>query len=133
MRPKETPRYSAACIEDCQPAVALSPPLNSAQLRPTQRNSVQLSATPSNSAQLRVTPSSRRVQMVTIRDVARAAGVGVGTASRALNGSGPVSAAVRARVQTAAQARRFGPNRAAQTLITGRSLALAGILADRRN
>jgi LacI family transcriptional regulator len=71
--------------------------------------------------------------MVTIRDVARAAGVGVGTASRALNGSGPVSAAVRARVQTAAETLGFVPNRAAQTLITGRSLALGVILPDLTN
>ena len=43
---------------------------------------------------------------VTIRHVAREAGVSVATVSRVLNGSGPVGAETRAQVQAAARALR---------------------------
>lgn len=71
--------------------------------------------------------------MATIRDVAREAGVGVGTVSRVLNGSGPASPAVRARVLAAAERLGFVPSRAAQSLITGRSLAFGVVLPDLTN
>ena len=47
--------------------------------------------------------------MTTIKDVARDAGVGVGTASRALSGQGSVAPATRRRVEQVAQALGFHP------------------------
>jgi LacI family transcriptional regulator len=49
--------------------------------------------------------------MTTIRDVAQAAGVGVGTASRAMSGRGSVSAEARERVLAAALSLEFQPSR----------------------
>ena len=53
--------------------------------------------------------------MTTIKDVARLAGVGLGTASRAISGHGSVAPATRQRVEQAVQALRFerqrGPRR----------------------
>lgn len=48
--------------------------------------------------------------MTTIKDVARVAGVGVGTASRALSGHGSVAADTRRRVEEAVQALGFRPH-----------------------
>lgn len=53
---------------------------------------------------------------VTLRDVARRAEVGYGTASRALSGRGSVAAETRARVQRAAEEMGFRPNAAASLL-----------------
>ncbi len=49
--------------------------------------------------------------MTTIKDVARLAGVGLGTASRALSGHGSVAPATRQRVEQAVQALHFEPRR----------------------
>ncbi len=54
--------------------------------------------------------------MATIKDVAKLAGVGVGTASRAISGRGAVSKASLERVQTAVQALHFRPSTAARAL-----------------
>lgn len=54
--------------------------------------------------------------MATIKDVARLAAVGVGTASRAISGKGAVSAATLARVQAAVQTLNFRPSSAARAL-----------------
>ena len=67
---------------------------------------------------------------ITIKDVARMAGVSVATVSRALNASAPVRADTRARVLEAARALRFTPNGAARSLITRRTHALGVILPD---
>lgn len=56
---------------------------------------------------------------VTISDVARAAGVSVTTVSHALNGRGQVDPATRQRVQAAAAALDYRPNRHAQRLRGG--------------
>ena len=61
---------------------------------------------------------------VTIRDVARRAGVAVGTASRALTGAGPVSAAAAARVTAAAHALGYRPSAAGRALRRGTSRAV---------
>ena len=53
---------------------------------------------------------------VTIKDVAKAAGVSVGTASYALNGTGPVSQEKLQRVQEAAKALGYVPNGIAKSL-----------------
>lgn len=64
----------------------------------------------------------------TIKDIAKALGLSVSTVSRALSGQGRLPEATRQRVREAA--RRFGyiPNRAAQTLVAGRSSGFAGLV-----
>lgn len=59
--------------------------------------------------------------MATIKDVARHAGVGVGTASRVVSGKGPVAPATLARVRTAIEELDFRPSHAARALLTGSS------------
>ncbi|GGY27092.1 LacI family DNA-binding transcriptional regulator [Pseudoduganella albidiflava] len=59
--------------------------------------------------------------MATIKDVARLAGVGLGTASRAINGSGPVSPATLERVRKAIDELGFRPSHAARALLSGSS------------
>jgi LacI family transcriptional regulator len=54
--------------------------------------------------------------MATIKDVARLAGVGVGTASRVINGKGPFSEAAAARVAAAARQLAFKPSAIARAL-----------------
>ncbi len=62
-----------------------------------------------------------RTHRTTIKDVGRRAGVSVGTVSKALNGTGQVSAATARRVLDAARELGYRPNRAAQGLVGGRS------------
>ncbi|WP_077034753.1 LacI family DNA-binding transcriptional regulator [Pelomonas sp. KK5] len=64
--------------------------------------------------------------MATIKDVARLAGVGVGTASRAISGNGSVSADALARVNEAVAALNFKPSTTARALST-RSAGMIGI------
>lgn len=63
--------------------------------------------------------SAPTVSRATIKDVARAAGVSPTTVSHALNGRGQVDAHTRERVEKAALALRYRPNRHAQRLRTG--------------
>ena len=67
---------------------------------------------------------------VTIRDVARAAGVSVATVSRVFNDSGPVHAETRQRIRDVALAMRYAPNSAARSLTTNRSNTLGVLLPD---
>ncbi len=62
--------------------------------------------------------------MSTIRDVAKLAGVGVGTASRALSGRGAVSPAALEKVLAAAESLNFRPSAIAQALSLQRSGSL---------
>lgn len=66
---------------------------------------------------------------VTIRDIARHAGVAVSTASRALNDKDDVSPEVRLQVKAAAQELKYFSNPHARALITGRSRTLGLIIA----
>jgi len=59
--------------------------------------------------------------MATIKDVARLAGVGLGTASRVVSGKGPVAAATAARVRKAIAQLEFRPSHAARSLLSGSS------------
>ena len=59
--------------------------------------------------------------MATIKDVARLAGVGVGTASRVVSGRGSVAAATAERVRKAIVELEFRPSHAARSLLTGSS------------
>lgn len=65
------------------------------------------------------------MRRVSLADVARAAGVGKATASRALSGRDEVGAATRARITEIAATMGYQPHRGAQALRTGRF----GILA----
>ncbi|HEU0053312.1 MAG TPA: LacI family DNA-binding transcriptional regulator, partial [Longimicrobium sp.] len=67
---------------------------------------------------------------VTIRDVAREAGVSVATVSRVLNGSGPVREETRERVWEVAKSLRYMPNEAARSLITRETRTLGVVLPD---
>lgn len=71
----------------------------------------------------------RRKAKATIRDVARAAGVSLGTASRALNRSGRVSAEAIAAVTKAAQQLGYEPDAIAQSLRSG-STGVVGLLVS---
>ena len=70
--------------------------------------------------------------MVTLSDVAKAAGVSLSTASRAINGSKDrtVNAALRDRVLATAAQLRYAPNAAAQAIARGRSTTLSLIVHD---
>ena len=68
--------------------------------------------------------------MVTIRDVAREAGVSVASASRALNGHDNVTSETRARVQTAATKLRYVPHSGARSLTRRTSDAIGVVLPD---
>ena len=67
---------------------------------------------------------------VTIKDVARTAGVSVATVSRALNGQGHVSPEVRARVLAAARDLDYAPDQAARALSSGRTHTVGVVLPD---
>lgn len=66
----------------------------------------------------------------TIRDVARDAGVSIGTVSKALNGRGQLTAEVRERVKLAAGRLNFRPNALAQSLHLRRSFTVGLITTD---
>ena len=67
---------------------------------------------------------------VTITDVARLAGVSPGTASKALNGRGGISASTAERVRQAAERLGYQPNALARGLLTGRSFTVGLITTD---
>ena len=62
--------------------------------------------------------------MATIKDVARLAGVGVGTASRAISGRGAVAPDTLRKIQAAVQSLNFRPSNVARAL----SLKRTGML-----
>lgn len=67
---------------------------------------------------------------MTIRDVARAAGVSTATASRALNKSNLVAEATRTVVRAAADRLHYSPHLAARSLITSRTHTIGVLLPD---
>lgn len=67
---------------------------------------------------------------VTIKEVAREAGVSIATVSRVFNDSGPVGDETRRRIVDAAQRLRYIPNGAARSLITSRTMTLGVLLPD---
>ena len=67
---------------------------------------------------------------VTLTDVARAVGVSVSTASKALNGRPDVSEGTRVRVQEAADRLSFSPNSLARSLVSGRSFTVGLVTHD---
>jgi DNA-binding LacI/PurR family transcriptional regulator len=71
--------------------------------------------------------------MVTVHDVARAAGVSISTVSRALTSPDRVAAATLDRVTAAARELGYRPNRAASVLRAGRSGAFGLVVPDLAN
>lgn len=67
---------------------------------------------------------------VTLRDVAREAGVSLTTASRALNGKGELAAESRANVLEVAKRLHYVPSEVARTLVSGRSNTLGVMFTD---
>src|SRR3954454_12975585 len=72
----------------------------------------------------------RRTQSATIRDVAKLAGVSVGTASKALNGRGRLRVETRERVFNAAERLEFRPNDLIKSLLRGRTFTVGLITTD---
>lgn len=68
--------------------------------------------------------------MVTIKDVAREAGVSVATVSRVFTGSGPVSEATHRRVSEVGARLGYVPHGAARSLITSRTSTIGVLLPD---
>jgi len=92
----------------------------------------RLTAYPALRRPARQAPAGRRV--VTIRDVARHAGVSPATVSRVLNPSShPVSARGRRRVLAAAQKLAYIPNLLARSLLTNQTAALGVLIPDVSN
>jgi LacI family transcriptional regulator len=71
-----------------------------------------------------------RSRPATIRDVALAAGVAVGTASKALNGRGRLREETRARVLREAELLDFRPNDLIKSLLRGRTFTVGMITTD---
>lgn len=67
---------------------------------------------------------------VTIREVAREAGVSVATVSRVLNGNGQASEETRARIHEVAERLRYAPNEAARSLIRSSTRTIGVLLPD---
>lgn len=67
---------------------------------------------------------------VTIREVARAAGVSVATVSRVVNGTAVVKGETRLRVEAEVARLRYSPNAAARSLITNRTSTIGVVLPD---
>jgi len=74
-------------------------------------------------------PETSQAKAASLRDVARAAGVSVATASKALNGRFDVKRETRLRVLQVAEELDFVPNEMARGLLTGRSQTV-GLLTD---
>jgi LacI family transcriptional regulator len=70
-------------------------------------------------------------ERTTIRDVARAAGVGIGTISRVLNSSSQVSRQTRARVLEAIRRLGFRPNAQARRILKRRAEMVCFLLSNR--
>jgi LacI family transcriptional regulator len=75
--------------------------------------------------------TERATGAVTLEEVARAAGVSLATASRALNGSTrTVNPVYRDRVLAAARTLKYSPNSAAQAVVKGGTSTVALVVAD---
>ncbi len=68
--------------------------------------------------------------MVSIKDVAKAAGLSVATVSRALNGQSAVSDDARAKVLSAAESLGYRPNIVARSLRTDRTRTIGLVISD---
>ena len=71
--------------------------------------------------------------MPTIKEVARRAGVSIGTASHVLNGTVPVSDRLRKKVEGAVAALDYSPSHVARSLATKRTHTIAAVIPDITN
>ena len=71
-----------------------------------------------------------RKQITTVKDVAREAGVGIGTVSRVLNNAVGVSQKTRLKVENAIAKLGFNPNPIAQSMRSGQTKTLACVVRD---
>src|SRR6202453_3602067 len=81
----------------------------------------------------RTNPSNRRPTAVSIRDVARRAGVSIATVSRAVNRIPTVDPALAERVWKAIEEVGYLPNTQARALVSGRSRMLGLIVSEITN
>lgn len=81
----------------------------------------------------RSTPEANRSKRITVHDVARAAGVAIGTVSRVVNGAPTVTEDVRARVTAAIEALGWTPSVAAQSMRGVSARMIGFIFSDIRN
>jgi LacI family transcriptional regulator len=72
----------------------------------------------------------RPAPVVTIKEVAREAGVSVATVSRVINGKGPIREATRRRIRRIVEKLRYVPHGAARSLITRETHTLGVLLPD---
>lgn len=72
-------------------------------------------------------------ERVNIQKIAQESGVSITTVSRVLNGTGPVSAKTRERVELAIQKYNYSPNALARSLISRQSMMLGVIVPDISN
>ncbi len=77
---------------------------------------------------LRAPCTNMAKKAITIRDIAREAGVSPGTVSRAMNNSPLVNVETRQKIMQVVKAFNYVPHRAAQRLSTGKTLTLAVIV-----
>lgn len=89
--------------------------------------------TPSDAAATGIAANSRRSHTVTIKDVARAAGVSASTVSRALSGKIPVDAQTLQRIRHEAKRLGYRPNFLARSLKEGSSKTIGLIVPDITN
>src|SRR4051812_33157282 len=75
-------------------------------------------------------PKSSAKRAVTLADVAKAAGVSLSTASKALNGRDEVSGITRQRVVDAAKKMSFTPSQVARSLLAGRTGTVGLLTSD---
>jgi len=68
--------------------------------------------------------------MVTIKDIAKAAGVSVTTVSRALNGYDDVSEKTRARIKKLAEEMKYRPNAVARSLVSKKTRTIGVIMSE---
>jgi LacI family transcriptional regulator len=85
---------------------------------------------PKNPGGERLPPAGDGSMTVTIREVAREAGVSVATVSRVLNGKGPVHEVTGRRIHRIAKRLRYVPHGAARSLITRKTNTLGVLLPD---
>lgn len=74
----------------------------------------------------------RRQGVVTLRDIARVAGVSAQTVSCVVNDNGSISEAIREKIRRMASELGYLPNRSAKAMRTGRSQTIGLVIADIR-
>ena len=72
----------------------------------------------------------RKEIMASIRDVAQKAGVGVGTVSRVINGSGYVAEDTRKKIESAIRELEYTPNELARNLFKNRTGIIGVLVPD---